>query len=310
MSISTASVNTSAIKRYRYVATGGETSISGADANNNILSYTPNVEQVFINGVLQVRGQDYTATNGSSITGLAALTASDSVEIVTFEAFTVATALGAAQTSAPSNPVEGQIWLDTDGTMADGGNIALETIDAKGDLLAGTADNTISRLAVGSNGQYLKADSTTATGLAWATLPASGKVLQVVSATYSTVTSSSSSTYADTGLTASITPSATTSKILVLVSQNGCRKDTNNTSVSIKLLRGVTDLALISNDGGDTDSTLRLEFGSVSTMYLDSPSTTSSTTYKTQFRSKNNNANAVVQNGSAVSTITLLEIGA
>jgi hypothetical protein len=46
----------------------------------------------------------------------------------------------------------------------------------------------------------------------------SGAVLQVVNATYSTYTSSSSSTFADTGLTASITPSATSSKILVIVS--------------------------------------------------------------------------------------------
>lgn len=45
---------------------------------------------------------------------------------------------------------------------------SISNIDAKGDLLAGTADNTIGRLAVGTNGQVLTADSTTATGLAWA----------------------------------------------------------------------------------------------------------------------------------------------
>lgn len=45
---------------------------------------------------------------------------------------------------------------------------SISNIDAKGDLLAGTADNTIGRLAVGSNGQVLTADSTAATGLKWA----------------------------------------------------------------------------------------------------------------------------------------------
>ena len=45
----------------------------------------------------------------------------------------------------------------------------ISTIDAKGDLLAGTADNTIGRLAVGTNGQVLTADSTAGTGLKWAT---------------------------------------------------------------------------------------------------------------------------------------------
>jgi hypothetical protein len=45
---------------------------------------------------------------------------------------------------------------------------SISNIDAKGDLLAGTADNTISRLAVGTNGQVLTADSTASTGLKWA----------------------------------------------------------------------------------------------------------------------------------------------
>jgi hypothetical protein len=50
---------------------------------------------------------------------------------------------------------------------------SISNIDAKGDLLAGTADNTISRLAVGANDTVLTADSSTATGLKWAT-PVSG----------------------------------------------------------------------------------------------------------------------------------------
>jgi hypothetical protein len=115
VSISSASNTTTTIKRYRYVAVGGETSLSGVDANGNVLSYTPGIEQVFLNGVLQVRTSDYTATTGTSITGLTALVANDIVEIVTFAAFTVATALGAAQDSAPLAPVEGQVWLATSG---------------------------------------------------------------------------------------------------------------------------------------------------------------------------------------------------
>ena len=51
-------------------------------------------------------------------------------------------------------------------------------VDAKGDLLAGTADNTVARLPVGTNGYVLKADSSTTTGLAWAVdaggIPTSG----------------------------------------------------------------------------------------------------------------------------------------
>jgi hypothetical protein len=48
-------------------------------------------------------------------------------------------------------------------------------VDAKGDLIAGTASDTVSRLAVGTNGQVLLADSTASTGLAWGT-PAAGSL--------------------------------------------------------------------------------------------------------------------------------------
>ena len=68
----------------------------------------------------------------------------------------------------------------------------ISTIDAKGDLLAGTADNTIGRLAVGTNNQVLTADSSTATGLKWATpaTPSAGMTL-VTSSPFTTVSSHS-----------------------------------------------------------------------------------------------------------------------
>jgi hypothetical protein len=49
-----------------------------------------------------------------------------------------------------------------------GAAVAKATVDAKGDLIAGTADNTVSRLAVGANDTVLTADSTAATGMKWA----------------------------------------------------------------------------------------------------------------------------------------------
>ena len=81
------------IYRYRYTASGGETSVSGADANGATLSYIVGKEQVYLNGVLLARTSDYTATNGTSISSLAALTASDIVEIITFTSFEVANAV-------------------------------------------------------------------------------------------------------------------------------------------------------------------------------------------------------------------------
>jgi hypothetical protein len=89
-----ASISSSAeIYRYKYVASGGETSVSGADANGATLSYLVGKEQVYLNGVLLVRTSDYTASNGTSITSLAALTAGDILEIITFTSFEVANAV-------------------------------------------------------------------------------------------------------------------------------------------------------------------------------------------------------------------------
>jgi hypothetical protein len=68
---------------------GGETSVSGTDDNGVTLSYTVGLEQVFINGVLQVRGSDYTATTGTSVTGLSALVVNDIVSVVCYAPFNV-----------------------------------------------------------------------------------------------------------------------------------------------------------------------------------------------------------------------------
>ena len=202
----------------------------------------------------------------------------------------------------------------TSGTVTITNSMAT-AIDAKGDLVPGTGADTFSRLAVGANGTVLTADSAEATGLKWAA-PAGGggKVLQVVNATTSTATTSSSSTFADTTLTATITPTLNTSKVLVLVSQNGCLKATNDTALQLRLLRGATVISDFARLAGYTGSAAT-NFGDGSSLsYLDSPATTSATTSKTQLASQGNNAEVQVQlstGGTAtMSTITLLEIGA
>jgi exosome complex RNA-binding protein Rrp4 len=136
------------------------------------------------------------------------------------------------------------------------------------------------------------------------------RVLQVVTATYSTQTDSSSSTFADTGLTASITPSATSSKILVVVQQAGCGKVSSDTELQLQLLRGATSISTFATQVGLTSSTAVNIVGTQGTIYLDSPATTSSTTYKTQMRSVANTSKATTQANGCMSTIALLEISA
>ena len=188
--------------------------------------------------------------------------------------------------------------------------IAKSIVDAKGDIIAATAADTVSRLAVGANNTVLTADSSTATGLKWAAPAGGGKVLQVVAATYSTQTANSTDVYADTGLTATITPSSATSKIAVFASQSGCRKSDGNATnqILLRLMRGTNQIAL--TYGLYTNTLLDNADGSITLFKLDEPATTSATTYKTQFKNFFNGASVTVQNASSDSTIILMEIGA
>ena len=142
---------------------------------------------------------------------------------------------------------------------------------------------------------------------------ATGAVLQVVnfrSPNSGNVTTTSQS-YVDTGIAATITPTSTNSKILVVANLNGVYKSTGNNAVSTKLLRGSTDIGTIESMNTYTDSTIPSVSGS-SISYLDSPSTSSAVTYKVQFASI---SGALVYinlrwNGSYTthSTLTLMEI--
>jgi hypothetical protein len=147
-------------------------------------------------------------------------------------------------------------------------------------------------------------------------LPA-GSVLQVVNVSYGTPASTTSATYADTGLTATITPKFSTSKILVMVVQNGSDKaaDSSTNGITIQLLRNSTIIpnspsAWFANYVGYTATTLRLINGSACINYLDSPATTSATTYKTQYANTSAGGNVSVQSNNNISTMTLMEIAA
>ena len=193
------------------------------------------------------------------------------------------------------------------------GGVQPTLFTTKGDIIAASAASNPVRLAVGSDAQILVADSTASTGLKWATPAASGKVLQVVYGSTSTAASNSTSTFADTGLTATITPSATTSKILVIADHNGCEKASanSNTRLGMRLLRGSTNILNVGDYFLWNGTAIEIVGESVSFSYLDSPATTSATTYKTQFNNGQNVSGVQVQLlNTHTSTLTLLEIGA
>lgn len=212
-------------------------------------------------------------------------------------------------------------WVAQDDSNA----IQNAIIDAKGDLIVGTAADTPARLAVGTNGQVLTVDSTTASGLKWATASGGGKILQVVNVMKTDSFTTTSTTFTDvTGLSASITPSATSSKILVLATLSMQGTLATNAGMS-RLLRDSTTI-IQSDTAGSRDRTMSMIEAAASTVaftsanYLDSPASTSALTYKIQVRNnvggqtvfvnRTNTDTDAIGWGRSVSSITLLEVGA
>jgi len=137
------------------------------------------------------------------------------------------------------------------------------------------------------------------------------RVLQVVQAVYSAViVSNSTTTMADTNLTATITPQSTSSKILITVHQTFSKTDGNiNNAVGARIMRGATAIHTFSVASGYTGTAIS-NILCLSAMYLDSPATTSATTYKTQFANFTAAASVGANTNNTPATITLMEISA
>ena len=83
-------------QRYYFTASGSETSLSGTDDNGLTLVFSDgNFVDVMLNGVTLVAGTDYNTATANTIGGLAALSASDVVEVVVYDIFTVADTVSA-----------------------------------------------------------------------------------------------------------------------------------------------------------------------------------------------------------------------
>jgi hypothetical protein len=210
---------------------------------------------------------------------------------------------------------DGAAALRSLGTSVDTTTKNLNPSTTLGDIeYRSSTANTNTRLGIGSTGNVL----TVAGGVpTWAAPAGGGKVLQVVQGTYATQTSITSTTFTDSGLTATITPSSASSKVLVLVSMPCWITPLSGTPSQVagwlKILRGATDISTIttSNTFGIGSSNGNMQFALIAGMnYLDSPATTSATTYKLQGAQQQSSDLLQFCRGSSQSTIVLMEIGA
>jgi hypothetical protein len=134
-----------------------------------------------------------------------------------------------------------------------------------------------------------------------------GSVIQVVQGTTTTEVQSTSTTLVDTTLSASITPTSSSSKILVHVSHPNSDKRSGNAYMTMWLYRGATPIYRPNSQYFFTADSSTLSAG-IAFSYLDSPSTTSSITYKTMFNNNGAAGTISVQRNTNPSTIILMEI--
>jgi len=177
----------------------------------------------------------------------------------------------------------------------------------------------------GTSGQYLQTNGSG--GLSWATLPASGKILQVVQAEKTdTASFSASSGNYDTFLSASITPSSTASKILILWTSNASSSSIDQ-RMAFRVLRntiavGVGDSAgsRISAGIGNLTNGTTGTAEAASQIILDSPNTTAPTTYNLQISCETGGGTVYINRSSSdndantfyrsASHLTLMEVAA
>ena len=247
----------------------------------------------------------------------------DDTDLVKDGAAAIRTLAGAIDTSLVDlkGGTTDQVLAKNSGTdmdfkwVADASGIPATIFDAKGDLIVASAADTAARLASSaSNGDLLTVDTSTATGLKWAAPAGGGKVLQVVQGTLTSNATTTSGSFVDTGLTISITPSSASSKIMIVAMVRAGSGHTGTQSANLvvfNMVRDSTQLQAATFGIDKYSANAGNVYGTVNFSYLDSPATTSSTTYKVQYFAATANTTATIEaNATSISSIVAMEIGA
>ena len=274
------------------------TEITTPDGTGNITVSRP-LSSVQLGGVLDVNGNYVQTEKGGDIASASPLVIDTDGSYFNVTGTTGFAAMTVAADRQFTLQFDGALTMTHHATNLDLPSEANITT-AAGDVATfqSTGSNTVQCI------NYTKADGT---GVVAA---GGGKILQVVEGIYSSEVSSSSSTYADTGLTVNITPSNTANKVLVFASVASCNKDedTSGAALFLRLFRDATDISTHGSIGYTGDTSTRVDSGGTTLQKLDSPSTTSAVTYKVQLRSAGNVAQVRINMNSSDSSIVCMEI--
>ena len=211
-------------------------------------------------------------------------------------------------------PTNGTYWnqMSSAGTNGTNGTDLTSTLTTQGDIVYRDGSG-LARLGYGTSGNVLTTKGSGQNPV-WEAA-SGGKVLQVVFENYgnsTSVTTSSTSYVNFPSFSATITPSATSSKILVQATFNGVNVNNSATNSIINIERGISggSNTLLSDKTLGLAHTYSTDMITVPALYLDSPNTTSAIVYQPQLRCDNSSYVATGHRGNSTSTLVLMEIGA
>ena len=136
-------------ERFQYLASNGDTSVSGSDANGVTMTFTDGLYiDVYLNGVKLKDGEDYNTNTANTVAGISAMNANDEIEVITYDAFSVADTVSAADGGTFSGNVtfQGNITVDADASIGDdltlGSDAAVINLGADSDVTITHNHNT------------------------------------------------------------------------------------------------------------------------------------------------------------------------
>ncbi len=243
------------------VAAGGSATVSYNDATGALALGIP------------------TGATGATGAGIDVLTTRGDIVVRNASNATARLAAGSANTVLKSDGSDVAYGQVATAMIADDAvSLAKMASGTDGNLISYDTSGNPVAVATGSSGQVLTSNGAGAAPTFQTASGGGGKVLQVVTAATSTEATTTSGTYADTNLTADITPANTANKILVLVSQS-ISSTGGRAGGALRIVRGSTEIEEY-NQISNAENQMSQHF----IQHLDSPSSTSSTTYHTEFK--------------------------